>query len=146
MQRTAGIAIALAALAGLLPLAASAEPPYGGQGCWVSIFKKEGFGPPSARIDGPTFVASTKTRPVVEPDLRNVGGQNFVRKIHSLITGPDAAVVVYAQTNYTGARHEFGPGKKVSDLSSGFAQPIASMRVRCVDRNGIAPGRGQSPQ
>lgn len=107
-------------------------PPYEATPCWVSVFDGKGFQPPAARLNGPTFVENSIMEPVLTPDLRNVGGQDFIDRIDSLIVGPRGRVTVFDQPNFSGNRRSFGPGEKVPDLSvHGFDNRIESIRMNC---------------
>jgi hypothetical protein len=109
-------------------------PPYGDQGCWVSIFDGKNFRGESARIAGPDYIERFVTKPgTVEPDLRNVGGQDFFRRIDSLIVGPHARLIAYAGQWFSGAEITFLPNARVPDLDVlNFSNRIESVKVRCA--------------
>jgi hypothetical protein len=109
-------------------------PPYGTQGCWVSIFDEKNFMGQSARMAGPTFIEKFDTEGrIVEPDLRNVGGQDFFRRIDSLIVGPNAKLIAYAGQWFSAAEITFLPNARVADLDVlNFSDRIESVKLRCV--------------
>ena len=117
----------------------AAEPPFlppytGEQGCWVSIFDAKNFRGDAARLTGPTFVEKFETAgKIVEPDLRNVGGQDFFRRIDSMIVGPNARVIAYAGQWFSAAEITFLPNARVADLDVlNFSDRIESLKVQCV--------------
>ncbi len=123
-------------LAGATAAAGADEPllvtPYEDSPCWVTIYDGKQFEPPGARLEGPTFLEEPETGPVVTLDLRDVGGQDFIDRIDSLIVGPRARITVYAEPTYSGDRVSFGPGEKVPDLAAhNFANRIRSIKVQC---------------
>ena len=110
-------------------------PPYqGDRGCWASIFDGVDFRGEAARLTGPTFVEKFQSESkVVEPDLRNVGGQDFFRRIDSLIVGPNAKLVAYAGQWFSAAEITFLPNARVADLGTiNFRNRIESVKLQCV--------------
>lgn len=141
--KTALVQAALLASACVLAAPAAAIPPYGDQGCWAVLFGNTGFRPPQARIDGPAFLEQPVSGPVTEPELNDVGGQAFMKRIDSLIVGPRARVRIYEQPRYSGSDITFEPGTRVKTLQAyGMGNDIGSMRVYCVDRK-FGPGEVQ---
>lgn len=122
-----------------LPAAAADAPflpPYTGeQGCWVSIFDDKNFRGDAARLAGPTYIEKFKTDSrVVEPDLRSVGGQDFFRRIDSVIVGPNARMIAYAGQWFSAAEITFLPNARVPDLDVlNFSNRIESVKVQCVE-------------
>lgn len=107
-------------------------PPYEDSPCWVSVFDGKNYEPPTARLSGPTYLDAPRTGPEVVEDLRNVGGEDFIDRIDSLIVGPRARVTVHDQRNFSGERILFGPGERVPDLAvHGFENRIESIKVEC---------------
>lgn len=111
-------------------------PPHtGGQGCWASIFDGTDYRGARAHLTGPTFLEHFKTDPVVEPDLKDVGGQRFLRAVDSLVVGPNARVIAYEGVNFSGIELVFPPGTHVGDLNRfNFAERVRSLKVQCVER------------
>ena len=106
--------------------------PYGDEGCWVSVFKGKEFGTPSARLVGPTFLESFVTGPVVSEDLMEVGGQDFMADIGSLIVGPQAEFLVYEEEKFAREIVRFDPDQRVPDLSvHQWKARAKSAEVRC---------------
>lgn len=109
--------------------------PYGGEGCWVSVFKGKAFGTPSARLVGPTFLERFVTGPVVSEDLREAGGQDFMADIGSLIVGPQAEFLVYEEEKFAREILRFEPDQRVPDLSvHRWTERAKSAEVRCEPR------------
>lgn len=106
--------------------------PYGDEGCWVSVFKGKEFGTPSARLVGPTFLERFVTGPVVSENLMEVGGQDFMADIGSLIVGPQAEFLVYEEEKFAGEILRFEPDQRVPDLSvHRWKERAKSAEVRC---------------
>ncbi|MFA7388514.1 MAG: hypothetical protein WCZ87_12750 [Thiohalobacteraceae bacterium] len=107
--------------------------PYGDEGCWVSVFRGEEFGTPSARLVGPTFLEGFVTGPVVSEDLAEVGGQDFMADIGSLIVGPQAEFLVYEEEKFANEILRLEPGQRVPDLSAlRWKERAKSAQVRCA--------------
>ena len=108
--------------------------PYGDRGCWVSIFDGKDFTGAAARLSGPTFLEKfDSSGNVVEPDLRRVGGQDFMRRIDSIIVGPHARAIAYAGQWFSAAEITFRPNARVPDLDVlNFSNRIESLKVQCV--------------
>lgn len=108
--------------------------PYGNRGCWVSIFDGKDFMGDAARLTGPTFLEKfDSSGKIVEPDLREVGGQDFVRRIDSIIVGPHARAIAYAGQWFSAAEITFRPNARVPDLDVlNFSNRIESLKVQCV--------------
>jgi hypothetical protein len=105
----------------------------------VSVFDAPNYGPPSARLAG---FASGAPR---ELDLRDAGGENFVGRIDSIVVGPGAEVVAYAQKKPAGVELLLKPGTRIPDLNVvNFRNRIDALKVRCLtDANVTA--RAQPP-
>lgn len=122
-----------------LPMAAAAKgdkpvliTPYEDSPCWVSVFDGKYYRPPAAHLTGPSFLERPTTGPIVEEDLSNVGGQDFIDRIDSLIVGPRARIVVYDKIKFSGNNLAFGPGEWIPDLAAHqFDNRIKSIRVEC---------------
>jgi hypothetical protein len=110
-------------------------PPHtGSQGCWVSIFGEDGYRGPRAQLTGRTYAENFRTGPVVDPDLRDVGGQSFFRAIDSMVVGPNARVIAYAGGNFSGIELVLRPGTTIADLDIvNFGDRIESLKVQCVE-------------
>ena len=110
----------------------AAVPPYPGHGCWVQLFDGPDYDTPTVRIEGPAFFEDTERQAVVERELRAVGGQNFVDRVHSVIVGPRATAELFEQQEFTGRSLRLGPGDRVADLGAfEIGDSIASIRIRC---------------
>ena len=113
-------------------------PPQGDEGCWVALFAGENFKPPSARLTGRTFIESFESGVTVrEPDLEHVGGQSFMNEVRSLVVGPHARLVGYAEPRFRKESVTFESGRHVADLSRfRFQERVRSVKVFCGDFGG----------
>ena len=109
-------------------------PDQGERGCWASVFDGTAFRGDAARLTGRSFIERFDSDPqVLEPDLRNVGGQDFFQRIDSLIVGPHAKLIAYAGQWFDAAEITFLPNARVSDLRKlNFANRIESVKLVCV--------------
>jgi hypothetical protein len=109
--------------------------PEGRQGCWVSFFENRDFRPPAVQLTGRTFVESFEpnAQAVVEPPLQKAGGAEFLQRVQSIVVGPHARLVGFAEAQYSGGRTlELGPGRRVPDVSRlDFHQRVDSLKVFC---------------
>jgi hypothetical protein len=124
----------LAAL--LVPLAVTAADvnppqldPEAGEGCWVRFFDEAGFRQPLGRLDGGLYINS-----IANPGLiGRMDEREFFQRTRSLIVGPEARLVAYAEPGFRKEILTFEPRREVEDLRAlGFPERIASLKILCV--------------
>ncbi len=117
--------------------------------CWVDFYEYAEFIGDHLRLEGPLKMAN----------LRDVQGQNWERKIDSLIVGPKAKVTLYENANFKltlteMAKHPdlmkslgiteqeilneseltFGPNQKINHLGvHNFHKKTKSLKIDCID-------------
>lgn len=117
--------------------------------CWVDVYEYAEFIGDHIRLEGPLKLAN----------LRDVKGQNWERRIDSLIVGPKAKVTLYENANFKltlteMAKHPdlmkslgiseqeilneseltFTPNQKINHLGVyNFHKKAKSLKIKCVD-------------
>jgi hypothetical protein len=124
----------LAAL--LVPLAVTAADvnppqldPEAGEGCWVRFFDGANFEQPLGRLDGGLYINS-----IAGPGLiGRMDEKEFFQRTRSLIVGPEARLVAYAEPGFRKEILSFEPRREVRDLRAlGFPERVASLKILCV--------------
>lgn len=107
-------------------------PPHGDEGCWVSFFAGTNFGLPAAQLRGRSDVEAFESGPVLEPDLKHVGGQKFIAEARSIVVGPNARLIGYERPRFRDQALTIGPGRQVVDVAAlDFHERVRSLEVRC---------------
>ena len=85
-------------------------------GCWVHAFQRTQYRPPVTTYTGPSH----------EP--------LFLKHARSLIVGPKARLLGYAEQRYDERTLELGPGARLPDLQAiAFHRRVDSFQVACTD-------------
>jgi hypothetical protein len=128
----------LAALAAALPLSAGGtdiNPPQldrrFGEGCWVRFFEAPAFEQPLGRLAGALYVNSL-ARPGL---IGRMSEAEFFGRSRSLVVGPEARLIAYAEPGFREQIFALEPGREVKDLRElGFPEKTASLKILCDDR------------
>jgi hypothetical protein len=107
-------------------------PPYAEKGCWAQFYEQADFGSPMYQADGPLYVEAIPGSIVVVPDLDRIPPQPLFEKARSLVVGPNARLVGYAETLFRGTPTVLDPGTKVPNAASvGYPQRFLSLTLEC---------------
>ncbi|HEX5767606.1 MAG TPA: hypothetical protein VFX94_05160 [Burkholderiales bacterium] len=107
-------------------------PPYAEKGCWAQFYEQAQFGAPVLQVDGPTFVEAIPGSIVMVPNLDKIPPQPLFENARSLVVGPNARLVGYAETLFRGTPTVLDPGTKVPDAASvGYPQRFLSLTLEC---------------
>jgi hypothetical protein len=119
--------LALPAGAAELGPAPTLDPKYG-EGCWVRFFDRTGFEGPLGQLAGAVYINSLSG-----PGLIGMmNEEEFFRRAESLIVGPEARLIAYAERGFRQELFTLEPGREVKDLRAiGFPQKVASLKVAC---------------
>ena len=128
-------AVALLALV-VLPAAAAVlnppqlDPEYG-EGCWVRFFNEPNFERPLGNLAGPMYINS-----ISEPGLiGEMNEEEFFRRARSVLVGPEASLLAYAEPGFRKEIFTLEPNREVSDLQAiGFPKDVASLKIACEKR------------
>ncbi|HEX6268322.1 MAG TPA: hypothetical protein VFZ81_15665 [Burkholderiales bacterium] len=104
--------------------------PQAGEGCWVRFFDSENFERPRGRLDGGLYINS-----IANPGLiGRMDEKQFLQRSSSLIVGPEAKLIAYAEPGFSKEILTFEPRREVKDLRAlGFPERVASLKILCVD-------------
>lgn len=110
-----------------------AEPRAAELGCWAMFFAEPGYVAPVAQLTNRSFIDAFEPGGTPPADLKPVGGREFFRRAGSLIVGPHAEVVGYAEPNFSGGKTlTVGAGRRVADLEKiEFHERVKSLKVFC---------------
>lgn len=125
----------LTALAAALPLSVGGtdiNPPQldrrFGEGCWVRFFEAPDFGQPLGRLAGALYVNSF-ARPGL---IGRMSEAEFFGRSRSLVVGPEARLIAYAEPGFREELFALEPGREVKDLNAlGFPKKAASLKIVC---------------
>jgi hypothetical protein len=71
----------------------------------MPVFGDRNFRGEAVQLTSPTFAETFETmRPPLQPDLRNVDGQTFLKRMQSLTVGPHARLIAYEGQQFTGEK------------------------------------------
>lgn len=103
--------------------------PKAGDGCWVHYFEERDFGGSMGRLAGTLYINS-----VMGPGLiGTLGVKEYLRRADSLIVGPEARLIAYAQPGFMEVLSSLEPGARAHDLDAlGFPARIGSLKIACV--------------
>jgi hypothetical protein len=127
------LALLAAVLAALPAGAADLNPPQlhpeAGDGCWVRFFDGPNFEQPLGRLDGGLYINS-----IANPGLiGRMDERQFFQRTRSLIVGPEARLVAYAEPGFRKEILSLEPRREVKDLRAlGFPERVASLKILCV--------------
>lgn len=112
------------------PTPATVDPAVG-EGCWVQFFAERDFKRPMGMLPGGTYINSLAGPGLIgEFDERE-----YFQRTASLVVGPQAKLIVYAEPGFDKELVTIGPNRKVAALADiGFPQRAASLKVIC-DKN-----------
>ncbi|HEX6266024.1 MAG TPA: hypothetical protein VFZ81_03925 [Burkholderiales bacterium] len=123
----------IAALLTALPAtAADLNPlqldPQAGEGCWVRFFDGENFERPLGRVAGHLYINS-----IANPGLiGRMDEKQFFQRASSLIVGPEATLIAYAEPGFRKEVMALEPRREVKDLRAlGFPERVASLKIVC---------------
>jgi hypothetical protein len=119
-------------LAALSAAAADLNPPQldpkYGEGCWVRFFAEAGFEQPLGRLAGAVYIVSISAPGLIG----EMNEENFFRRAHSLVVGPEATLTAYAEAGFRREVFSLEPGREVKDLRAlGFPKRVASLKILC---------------
>lgn len=102
-----------------------------GEGCWVRFFEDPGFKHPMTRVPGPLYINS-----ISAPGLIGMRDEEeFFAEAGSVLVGPEAKLVVYAEPGFRDELFTLEPGKGVDELRAlGFPDKVASLKIICERR------------
>lgn len=107
-------------------------PPYAEKGCWAQFYEQADFGAPMRQVEGPMFVEAIPGSIVLVPDLERIPPQPLFERARSLIVGPNAKLVGYAETLFRGTPTVVDPGTKLPDAAAvGYPQRFLSLTLEC---------------
>jgi len=109
------------------PTPATVDPAVG-EGCWVQFFAERDFKRPMGMLPGGTYINS-----LAGPGLiGEFGEREYLQRTASLVVGPEAKLVIYAEPGFDNELATIGPNRKVPALDAiGFPQRVASLKVLC---------------
>jgi hypothetical protein len=107
-----------------------ATPPKAGEGCWVRFFSSTDFERPLGRLAEGRSISS-----LAAPGTGNEDVVEYVTRARSMVLGPGARLVAYAEPGFRDELATFEPRQHVPDLEQiGFARRVASLKVICALR------------
>lgn len=125
--------VAVAAFCCALPAFAVQLRPYHvdpdeGESCWVRFYGAADFKEPLGRLAGGLYIQS-----LAGPGLiGEVHFKEFFERTHSLVMGPQARLIAYAEPGFTDPILSLAPHREVADLRKlGFPGRLASMKILC---------------
>lgn len=131
MLRTMLVAVALlccALPAGAVQLRPHAVDPHARESCWVRFFGAPGFEQPLGRLAGGLYIQSLDGPGLIG----NLHLKDFFERTHSLVMGPEARLVAYAEPGFTEEILSLRSGRRVADLRKlGFPARVASLKIVC---------------
>jgi hypothetical protein len=97
----------------------------------VHFFAAQDFAQPMDRLSGALYVNS-----VAPPGfLGRYSEKEYLRRAGSVVIGPEARLLAYAQPGFQGQIFAFEPGRRVRDLHElEFAARVASLKIQCQMR------------
>jgi hypothetical protein len=96
--------------------------------CWVRFFGAEDFKQPLGRLPGGLYIQSIAGPGLVD----DMELQDFFERTESLVMGPEARLVGYAERGFVGEVLALEPRRKVANLRAlGFPERLASMKIIC---------------
>ncbi|HEX6318111.1 MAG TPA: hypothetical protein VFZ84_04490 [Burkholderiales bacterium] len=103
------------------------DPIYG-EGCWVGFFSEPGFERPMGRLAGALYINS-----IAGPGLiGTLNEEQFFRQARSVVVGPEARLVAYAEPGFRKEVFSLEPQREVQDLRElGFPGRVASLKILC---------------
>lgn len=106
------------------------DPRYG-EGCWVRFFNEPAFEQPLGRLAGAVYINS-----ITGPGLiGNMNEEEFFRRARSLVVGPEARLIAYAEPGFRKEVFSLEPQREVKDLRElGFPKGVASLKILCEYR------------
>jgi hypothetical protein len=121
--------LAAFALAAALANGAAYLDPKGGDGCWVHFFEERDFGRSMGRLAGTLYINS-----VIGPGLiGTLEVKEYLRRADSLLVGPEARLIAYAQPGFREVLTSLEPGAQAPDLDAlGFPGRVGSLKIACV--------------
>lgn len=103
--------------------------PKQGEGCWVQFFDEREFARPMGRLAGNLYLNSTAGPGLIG----RMSDEEFLRRAQSLIVGPEANLIAYAEPGFDREIVRFEAGRKVPALrEAGFPEKVASLKIACV--------------
>jgi hypothetical protein len=129
MVRIALLAALWVALpAGAVDPSPTTVDPRAGEGCWALVFQQANFEGPQGRLPGRLYINSI-AGPGMIGDLSD---REFLKSARSLVMGPEATLLAYAEPGFRKEIISLEPGQKVKDLREiGFPAQIASLKIVC---------------
>lgn len=135
MMRRARLAGLAAAAALVAAPAAAIDPspsyldPQAGEGCWVRFFDGKDFAQPLGRL-GPTVYINSLKSPGL---IGNMDIPEFFARASSLVVGPEARLVAYAEPAFRKEIFTLEPDHKAADLEAmRFHERVASLKIVCL--------------
>ena len=107
-------------------------PPYAEKGCWARFYADAGFGVPMREVEGPMQVEALGASAVVLPDSASAGVRPRFTEVRSLVLGPHARIVGYAQPLFREPSVMIDRGTSVADLATlDFHKRVTSFEMLC---------------
>lgn len=99
-----------------------------GEGCWALFFDGAEFKGAQSRLAGSLYINS-----IAGPGMiGEMSDKAFLKSSRSLIMGPEATLIAYAEPGFRKEIIALAPGEKVKDLRAlGFPARIASLKISC---------------
>jgi hypothetical protein len=109
-------------------LLAVAGPAVAEEGCWVHFFADPDFAQPMDRLNGALYVNS-----VAPPGfIGRYRESEYLQRVRSVMVGPEAHLLAYAEPGFEAEIFAFGPGHKERDLAGlEFGRRVASLKILC---------------
>jgi hypothetical protein len=108
-------------------------PPYAEKGCWARFYAQADFAGPMRQLEGPAFVESIGATPVLVAGIEQTAPQPLFWQVRSLVVGPHARIVGYAETLFRAPSMELPPGMRIADAAAiGFYDRVQSFSMQCV--------------
>jgi hypothetical protein len=125
----AGFVVLCCALpAGAVQLRPHAVDPQSGESCWVRFFGAPQFKQPLGRLSGGLYIQALDGPGLIG----NLRLKDFFERAHSLVMGPEARLVAYAEPGFAAQILSLQSGREVADLRKlGFPARVASLKIVC---------------
>ena len=107
-------------------------PPYAEKGCWARFYAEPGFAGPMRQLEGPAFVEALGATEVLAPGIERAPPQPLFSEVRSMLVGPHARIVAYAEPLFGKKVLQLPPGARMDDLGGvSLGERAGSFTMRC---------------
>jgi hypothetical protein len=107
-------------------------PPYAEKGCWARLYAGTDFALPLRELEGPTYIEAMDAAPVRLPEMEKTTPLPLFRDIQSVVVGPHAKLVAYAEPLFREPALTVDRGTSVPDLGTlDFHKRVESFELAC---------------